>query len=115
MARDEIIPQADSKPEFDPGILEDVSTFQTYRWREVMTRIQCPVLLITGDPAKAIIAPELAAEASRLWQQGEIAHIAAAGHCIHRDCYDESMRAITDFLRRHCVRVFAENSQLLVS
>lgn len=98
----EVIPQSDSKAEFDLGILEDVSTFHTYRWRDMMARIPCPILLITGDPAaQAIVSPELAAEAARLWKQGEIAHIAGAGHCIHRDRYEEAMGAVKDFLKRH--------------
>lgn len=97
----EVIPQANSKAEFDLGILQDVITFHTYRWRDVIAHIECPVLLITGDPAaQALVSPELAVEAARLWKQGEIAHIAGAGHCIHRDRYEESMSAITDFLKR---------------
>ena len=71
------------------------------RWREIMARIQCPILLITGDPELgAIVTPEVAQEAVQLWKNGEGVHISGAGHNIHRDRYNETMAVARAFLSR---------------
>jgi pimeloyl-ACP methyl ester carboxylesterase len=70
-------------------------------WREILPRINCPILLVTGDPkAHAIVTPQIAQEASRLWQQGEVIQIPGAGHCVHRDRYAEAVPQIQAFLSR---------------
>ncbi|MBN9392496.1 MAG: alpha/beta hydrolase [Chloroflexi bacterium] len=95
----EILPWAASKGEFDPAIIGRRGGLRTYPWREVFKRITCPVLLVTGDPAKgAIVAPEYAAEAAQLCPTCQVAHIEGAGHCIHRDRFAETMQAVTAFL-----------------
>ncbi|GHO96400.1 alpha/beta hydrolase [Reticulibacter mediterranei] len=101
-AKEEIGPWADSKGEMNIAILEPaLAAVDTFRWREIMARIQCPILLITGDPKLgAIVTPETARQAASLWKQGEAIHIAGAGHNIHRDRYDETMRAVTAFLNQ---------------
>jgi pimeloyl-ACP methyl ester carboxylesterase len=74
---------------------------QATPWREVISRIQCPILLITGDPEPyAIVTPEVAQEAAHLWKYGEVLHISGAGHNIHRDRYDETMTPVRAFLSR---------------
>lgn len=80
-------------------------------WREVFARIRCPGLLITGDPDKmAIVTPAIARDAVALWQGGEVAHMAGAGHCIHRDRYAETMAAIDAFFSER--RVAGESRPL---
>ena len=93
---EEIIPWADSKAEFNIDILEPaLAAFPNAApWREIISRIECPILLITGDPElHAIVTPDVAQEATRLWKRG-------AGHNIHRDRYDETMTAVRAFLSR---------------
>jgi pimeloyl-ACP methyl ester carboxylesterase len=101
-AEEEIIPWADSKAELNIDILESaLAAVNNVRWREVLSRIECPILLITGDPELgAIVRPEAAQEAARLWKNGEVAHIRGAGHNIHRDRYDETMAVVRAFLNR---------------
>jgi len=95
----ELGPWADSKVEFDQGIFQHLQV--TFRWREQLSAIPCPILLITGDPtAGAIVTPQVAQEATSLWRQGEVIQIQGAGHCIHRDRYAETMPQIQDFLKR---------------
>lgn len=95
----EIEPWAQSKTEVDPSVLGYFGSFDRYSWRGALSRIQCPGLLITGDPAKmAIVSPETAAAAVEVWQGGAVAHIAGTGHCVHRDDYETTMAAIDAFL-----------------
>jgi N-formylmaleamate deformylase len=97
---EEIVPWADSKAEVCGDILEPaLAAIGDVAWREVIARIPCPVLLVTGDPELgAIVTPATAQEAVRLCKQGEVAHISGAGHSIHRDRYDETMAAVHAFL-----------------
>ena len=62
-AKEEIIPWADSKAELNIDILEPAlaAVANAAPWREVISRIECPILLITGDPElHAIVTPEIA-------------------------------------------------------
>jgi N-formylmaleamate deformylase len=100
---EEIIPWADSKAEFNIDILEPAlaAVSNAAPWREVMSRIECPILLITGDPElHAIVTPEVAQEAARRWKNSEVVHISGAGHNIRRDRYEETMAAVRAFLSR---------------
>jgi N-formylmaleamate deformylase len=102
-AKEEIIPWADSKAELHIDILEPALAAVAHAtpWREVISRIECPILLVTGDPElHAIVTPEIAQEAAQLWKQGEVLHMSGAGHNIHRDRYDETMASVRAFLSR---------------
>ncbi len=101
----EVEPTAQAKAQVDPGLLNQVGSFDKHPWRETLSRIQCAGLLITGDPARqAIVTPEIAREATELWKGAEVVQIAGAGHCIHRDRYEETMAAIDAFLERQGAR-----------
>lgn len=74
-------------------------------WREEMARVTCPVLLVRGDVEQAadvergsIVDEAHAAEAMRLLRLGQDAHIAGAGHSIHRDRFEAFMAVVGPFL-----------------
>ncbi|HEY7122987.1 MAG TPA: alpha/beta hydrolase [Ktedonobacterales bacterium] len=93
----ELAPWVESKLEFNPDVFRHLE--RVVPWRDLLPRIRCPILLVTGDPeAHAIITDQVAEEGARLWQQGKEIQIAGAGHCIHRDRYAEPMSQIQSFL-----------------
>lgn len=95
-----MLPWAEAKDQFNL----DVFRYATppFYWREDIQRITCPILLITSDPEKgAIITPEVAQEASHLWKNGQVIHIAGAGHNIRREQFEHYKEAITTFLKEH--------------
>jgi N-formylmaleamate deformylase len=99
-AEEEQIPWADAKAQFNL----DVFRYNTpsIPWREIVQNILCPILLITSDPEKgAIVTPEVAQEASHLWKDGKVIHIAGAGHNIRRDQFMQYEDAVTTFLKEH--------------
>jgi pimeloyl-ACP methyl ester carboxylesterase len=99
---DELPPWAESKAQFDPAIGQHVGSFLGYPWREVLPRIECPILLVTGDPdAGAIVTPEVAREAVALLNVGSAVRIAGSGHNIHREGYEQTMQAVGEFLRKY--------------
>ena len=68
-------------------------------WPATVRRITCPALLITADPALgSLVTPESAAELQDLAPQTRIAHIAGAGHSIHRGQFVRYMGAVRGFL-----------------
>ncbi len=68
-------------------------------WQEFVRRAVCPFLLVTAEPERgAIITPAMVKEAAALWKRGREAHIANAGHCIHRDHFDAFMVEVKLFL-----------------
>lgn len=97
---DEIVPWCEAQTLVSPlalGLYDDVPAL----WEDECPRLACPVLLVTGDPDRgAIVTPAVASESMSLCVNGEIAHLAGAGHCVHRDRFDAAVAAMGTFLRR---------------
>jgi N-formylmaleamate deformylase len=86
----------------------EIELFQFYPmveapWRQVVARINCPILLLLGTDRErsAIITVEQAQEAERLWQQGQWTVIEGAGHSIRYDRFDAYLAAVQGFLQQH--------------
>jgi len=92
-------PWADAKLQVSPDIFKGFSALRA-PWQEVVRKIRCPILLITGDPELgAIVTAETAEEAASIWNKGRIAHISGAGHNIRRERYEDYMKVVTAFLK----------------
>lgn len=95
----EVLPWADAKLRVDPRVAGIVSS-PIPPWRELARRIEAPCLLLTADcDLGAIVARETADEAERLLPRGRVVCIANAGHCIHRDRFDDALAVVREFLR----------------
>ena len=96
---DELAAWADAKYQMSAAALGCILSEVRGGWQEHVRRAECPLLLVTAEPARgSIITPAMVAEAAGLWKQGREAHIAGAGHCIHRDQLAATMAAVTQFL-----------------
>ena len=72
------------------------------QWRDIVKRIICPVLLVTGDPDRgAIVTPETAAEAQGLCPNIRVVRLKGAGHSIRRERFDDFVQAVRVFLREN--------------
>jgi pimeloyl-ACP methyl ester carboxylesterase len=70
-------------------------------WMPQVEKLQSPTLLIYGNPdLGGIVGPDIAAEARRINPLIEPVQIAAAGHEIRRDQYDEYRAVLREFLAR---------------
>ena len=97
---EELGPWADAKFEMSPHALEQIVTATGGGWRDLLQKVQCPVLLVRAEPERgAIITDQMAADAAGLWKTGRDAHIIGAGHCIHREQFEPVMQAVQTFLR----------------
>lgn len=96
----EFMQWAKAKQQFKLDALDSIS-IRDFPWYEVMPQVECPGLLITGDPhLGAIITPELAKKINRVWKKGKVVYIPGAGHSIHRDRFGVVMNTVTEFLHR---------------
>jgi N-formylmaleamate deformylase len=96
-------PWADAKQQLSPhakAVLEEWFP----PWPEVVPRIQCPALLVIGDPAAdttagpAIVSPELARQITQANPLIQVAHIKGAGHDIRREQFGPYVAAVSAFL-----------------
>jgi pimeloyl-ACP methyl ester carboxylesterase len=69
-------------------------------WRDEMKKnADMPALLLYGEPGLgSAISPERAAEAMSILENGESVMIEGAGHIIHLEQFESSIRAILPFL-----------------
>ena len=68
---------------------------------EVLTSIRCPLLLVTGDPARgAMITPERAAELLAAQPRARQLHIPNTGHCVRFDQPQPYAQGVGEWLRQ---------------
>jgi N-formylmaleamate deformylase len=68
-------------------------------WRVLLSRVTCPALLISGDPAAGGLVTQQAALALKMHvPQLQIAQISGAGHSIRRYQFDRYLRVVRSFL-----------------
>lgn len=92
---DELLPWAASKRQVSPKVAEGLRLRPP--WRRTAEAISCPTLLLTADPERGIVTPEVAAEAVSLLAHGQTRQF-DAGHSIHRDAFEPVMAAVRAFL-----------------
>lgn len=96
----DLFPWAQAKRQVDPRVVTWLeSRVQLNRWREVVTQLRCPVLLITGD-SDVTITPATAEEARQLCSRLESAHLENAGHSVRRDRFAAYLQAVDTFLEQ---------------
>jgi pimeloyl-ACP methyl ester carboxylesterase len=98
----ELGPWADAKQRFSCNLIRGFGTPPAggLDWPATLTRIECPALLITGDPALGAITAEEDARALEELVSGlRVEHVPGAGHNIRRDRFDRYVEVVTDFLR----------------
>ncbi len=70
-------------------------------WWEIVQQIQCPGLIITGDPELgAVLTPQVTGQIERLWRKSKTVRIAQAGHNVHREAYMNFLREVAAFIKR---------------
>ena len=69
-------------------------------WRQILQAIRCPALFITADVDRgALLSQDGVAALQELLPQARVAHIAGAGHSVHRDQLDGFLAVVQEFLR----------------
>jgi len=93
-------PWADSKKQLSPNVLNR-SARPWKPWQEIVPQISRPTLLVTADPDKAIVTPEIATQAQEMNSNIQWVRIEGAGHNIRREQFDAFVQAVTEFLTQN--------------
>jgi pimeloyl-ACP methyl ester carboxylesterase len=96
----EWVPWAEAKQQMSANLLRRRSTARK-PWQEIAAAISLPTLLVTADPGKAIVTPEIAAQAQAMNDQIQWVRIEGAGHNIRREQFAAFVQAVTEFLSRN--------------
>lgn len=95
---DEFPPWVQAKQQVSPDAAETLSSL-IGNWQEVAAAIQCPTLLITGDPEKdVVVSPAIVAEAQLIIPQMQHVNLAHAGHNIRRESFQPYLSAVSQFM-----------------
>jgi pimeloyl-ACP methyl ester carboxylesterase len=95
---EELVPWADSKLHLHPNVFTQTGRIGI-DWPSVLGKITCPVLLITADTTRdAIVTGDQAASLRAMVRHLSIAHIAGAGHSIHRDQFGRFLEVVRAFI-----------------
>jgi pimeloyl-ACP methyl ester carboxylesterase len=91
---------AEAKRQVSPEVVSWLHGGETLNhWREVLAKLRCPTLLITGD-TDVRVTPAVAEEARRLCKTLEVAQLANAGHSIRRDQFEAYLKVVKAFLAK---------------
>jgi pimeloyl-ACP methyl ester carboxylesterase len=96
---DELPAWAESKLLFRPSGSGFGGSGDRPDWREQAKAITVPMLLVCGDPAKALVDEQGAEEAQQLCPTCEVVRF-PVGHNIRREAFDEFVAAVRSFLAR---------------
>ena len=95
---DEVITWANSRKLWDKALFNRIGV-PSRPYEEIVTRIECPTLLIIAETG--IVSKETAENAARLWKSKapfKWVYIKGAGHSIRREQYAALKRALYDWL-----------------
>ena len=88
---------AESKQQLDKNVFRAANVRRP--WRECLSALAVPALLLTADVARgAIVTPEMAQEAVSRAPGLQVTHISGAGHNVRRENYPAFMNAVEAFL-----------------
>jgi N-formylmaleamate deformylase len=95
---DEVITWANSRKLWDKALFDRIG-IPSLPYEEIVTRIECPTLLIIAE--KGIVSKETAENAAKLWKSQapfKWVYIKGAGHSIRREQYAAFKKALYDWL-----------------
>jgi N-formylmaleamate deformylase len=93
----------EAQAQFNLDVLNYAPFFPTRTfWHETVEHIECPILLLTGNPQRgAIVTPQEAQKIAATWRQGQHVSFAEAGHMMHHEMQGEQFDALI-----HVVKTF---------
>jgi pimeloyl-ACP methyl ester carboxylesterase len=91
--------RAESDRFVQPQIFSGFVPMMNHDWRAMAARVECPALLVTGNPALGgIVTPAIAKVFTKIIATSRVVNIPGAGHAIHREQFDAFVVAVRAFL-----------------
>jgi N-formylmaleamate deformylase len=89
---------SEAKIQVSPDVVQVITT-PSKRWWEIVPGLQCPVLVLTGEPERgALIDEGMTREIRALNPRIEVVRLAGAGHNVRREAFDDFVRHVRRFL-----------------
>lgn len=100
---EEYVAWVEGQARFNLDVLNLVTwSFAETNWHKNTPRVSCPILLMTGNPARGAVSdPARIQEMVAGWQEGQHSYFEQAGHMIHHEAFERYMDVVTAFLQRH--------------
>lgn len=74
-------------------------------WHETVERIECPILLLTGNPERSSVSAQEAQKMAATWQKGQLVAFPHASHFLHHETHGEQfehfLTVVKTFLQSH--------------
>lgn len=97
---DEWLPWSQAKKDVDLRLFDAPQRWLRRRWRTVAADVQCPVLLLVGDPDHdPACEPAVSSELAE-WPSWHVDVVAGAGHNVRRDQRARAVEVTEAFVRR---------------
>lgn len=108
-SEDELVPWAEAYAQLDLDLAKlglALWSMENTPWRELVPRITCPILLVTGNPElSAVVTQQDVKEIAALWQNGQVVHFENVGHFMHYGMdpgqFDQFITVVKAFLREY--------------
>jgi pimeloyl-ACP methyl ester carboxylesterase len=98
---EELQPWAESKLQVSPEYGRFFAQ-EKRPWQKIFAAIQCPMLLLVAEPhLDSHSGWDAAVQATGIWRDGQLIHIAGAGHNVQRDRWEAFMARITAWMAAH--------------
>jgi N-formylmaleamate deformylase len=98
---DEFEPWAESKLQAAPMVRSFFSA-PARPWQETIAAIRCPILLLVGEPhLHSHTGWDAAVQATGIWQEGQLIHVAGAGHNVQREQFETFVARVSQWLATH--------------
>jgi pimeloyl-ACP methyl ester carboxylesterase len=104
---EEIMTHLEAQAQFNLDVLSIAPQIPMHTsWHETVKRIECPILLLTGNTERgAIVSPQEAQKIVTAWGKGRHVSFANASHFMHHEMqgeqFDQFITVIRSFLKEH--------------
>jgi len=104
---EDLLTHLEAQAQFNLALLDMLPPVPTRSpWRATVARITCPLLLLTSDPARGgTITPELVAQITATWRDGERVAFTGASHFLHHEARGEAFERFIAVVRAFLARV----------
>ena len=94
-------PWAQAKVDVDQAFLPFAIAVLTTPWRDIVSAIETPAMVLTGDDDGVVLKDALLEELTRLNPRFELRVVDGAGHCVRRDRGDDFHALVDPWLAAH--------------
>ena len=103
---EELLSHLEAQAQFNLDVLNFVPPIPAPTpWRKTVERIECPILLLTGNPERSSVSQQEAQKIAATWQKGQLVAFPHASHFLHHETrgeqFEHFLTVVKTFLQSH--------------